>query len=198
MPETRVSRLGEIIGEGRGAVTDVDGSACAVTVQAGEVARVVFRRLPARPDSHQQAELARITSWAGASQQWPGVVATTTDSPGGGRMLHLLNPTGYPAMVQVDMGDPTGLLDEPLLCPRRPAGCWGSGSSCPSARRWCRRMRRSPSWPTTGSGSLPAWASAPRCGCAPTAGSAGADARTEGDLTVVTGPAGADLVVTFD
>ena len=71
---------------------------------------------------------------------------TTGVSPRGERMLHLLNPTGYPATVQVDVGDPTGLLDRPLLLPARTGGCSGSGSSCPAAARSSRATPRSPSW----------------------------------------------------
>jgi beta-galactosidase len=34
----------------------------------------------------------------------PGVIATTTASPSGDRLLHLLNPTGYLAQVRVGFG----------------------------------------------------------------------------------------------
>lgn len=45
------------------------------------------------------------------------MVATTTASPGGSRLLHVLNPTGYPAQIQLDVADATGLLRAPLLLP---------------------------------------------------------------------------------
>ena len=128
----------------------------------------------------------------------PGVVVTTGASPRGERMLHMLNPTGYPATVQVDVGDPTGLLDQPLVLPARTGRMLGLGLELPSggtivssnaeiaelADAW---IRFSP-----GLGErTEVWLRTDRRVTGP-------GTRTEGDLTVVTGPAGADLVVTFD
>ena len=46
-------------------------------------------------------------------------------------MLHVLNPTGYAATVQVDVDDPTGLLDRPLAVPARTGRMLGLGLQLP-------------------------------------------------------------------
>ena len=134
MPETRVTWLGEVAGDADVLLTDVAGTVCAVTVHPGAGrAAVICADFPARPDL-----ISKLTTWLGSPAGLalrttvPGVVATTTSSPADGRMLHLLNPTGYPATVQVDMGDPTGLLDEPLLLPPKTGAILGLGLALPS------------------------------------------------------------------
>jgi beta-galactosidase len=117
LPELRVSWLGEVVGhDAEPLLTDVAGTVCAVTLHVGDGrAAVICTDLPARPDL-----ISKLTTWLGSPAELllrtsvPGVVATTTAGPDGARMLHLLNSTGYPAVVQVDVGDPTGLLDQPL------------------------------------------------------------------------------------
>jgi beta-galactosidase len=134
MPETRVSWLDEVIGDAEVLLTDVDGTVCGVTVHAGAGrAAVICTDLPAKPDL-----ISKLTTWLGSPAGLalrttvPGVVATTTARPGGGRMLHLLNPTGYPATVQVDVGDPTGLLDKPLPLPPKTGVLLGIGLVLPT------------------------------------------------------------------
>lgn len=110
-------------------------------------------------------------------------------------MLHVLNPTGYAATVQVDVNDPTGLLDQNLAIPARTGRMLGFGLQLPGggtivssnaeiAELADDRLRFSAglSDPTE------VWLRTDRT-------VTGADSRTEGELTVVTGPANADLVI---
>ena len=61
----------------------------------------------------------------------PGVVVTTAVSPRGERMLHVLNPTSYPATVEIDVDDPTGLHDRPLAVPPYTGRMLGLGLHLP-------------------------------------------------------------------
>ena len=168
-----------------------------VAVGAGR-AVVATSELPSHPGL-----FTAMLGWLGATPglrlrtSVPGVVVTTGVSPRGERMLHLLNPTGYPATVQVDVGDPTGLLDRPLTLPARTGRMLGLGLELPGggtivssnaevAELADDRIRFSP-----GLGErTEVWLRTDRL-------IGGMNVRAEGDLTVVTGPAGADLVVTF-
>jgi beta-galactosidase len=201
MPETRVGwfeRLESATAEPL--FTDVDGRTCAVTADVGAgLAVVATTDLPSHP-----ALFTAMLRWLGSTPglrlrtSVPGVVVTTGASPRGERMLHVLNPTGHPATVQVDVGDPTGLLDQPLVLPARTGRMLGLGLELPSgetivssnaevAELTNARIRFSP-----GLGErTEVWLRTDRRVTGPST-------RTEGDLTVVTGPAGADLVVTFD
>lgn len=127
----------------------------------------------------------------------PGVVVTTATSSRGERMLHVLNPTGYVARVQVDVGDPTGPLNRPLVVPPRTGRMLGIGLELPTggtivssnaevAGLAANRIRFTP-----GLGDrTEVWLRTERS-------VTGGTTRTEGDLTVITGPADADLVVTL-
>lgn len=133
LPETRVGRLDTVEGSGESLFTDVDGHRCGVTLTAGAGrAVVVTAELPALPGL-----VTDLLGWLGSPpglrlrSAVPGVLATTSVSPRGERMLHLLNPTGYPATVQVDVGDPTGLLDGPLTLPARTGRMLGLGLALP-------------------------------------------------------------------
>ena len=64
----------------------------------------------------------------------PGVVATTTVPPDGDRMLHLVNPTGYEARVEVSWGG-TPLGDgAPFSAPPRAGFMLALGVSVPWGR----------------------------------------------------------------
>ena len=102
-----------------------------------------------------------------------------------------------PRPIQVDVDDPTGLLDQPLAVPARTGRMLGLGLRLPGggtivssnaevAELADDRFRFSP-----GLGDrTEVWLRTDRT-------VTGADTRTEGELTVVTGPAGADLVLAF-
>jgi beta-galactosidase len=200
MPETRVGWLAELNSAGGEQVfTDVTGRICAVTVDDGPGRAIVATTdLPSHPALFT-ALLGRLDCEPGLRLRTsvPGVVVTTGVTTRGERMLHVLNPTGYAATVQVDMSDPTGLLDQPLAIPARTGRMLGLGLRLPNggaivssnaeiAELADGRLRflaglgdRTEVWLRTDHTVT------------------GADVRTEGELTVVTGPAGADLAIEF-
>ncbi|MET0693153.1 MAG: beta-galactosidase [Propionibacteriaceae bacterium] len=201
LPETRVGWLATLDAPaGQSLFTDVEGRTCGVTVELDRGrAVVVTAELPSHP-----ALFTALVEWLGVAPGLrlrtivPGVVATTGVNADGERMVHLLNPTGYPATVQVDLDDPTGLLDQPLLLPARTGRMLGVGlrlpgggtlvSSNAEVMEVSERMLRF----TPGLGAeTVVWLRTDRVVNAPST-------RREGDLTVVTGPAGAELVITFD
>ena len=200
MPETRVGWLAGLNSAGAEPLfTDVAGRTCAVTVDAGPGHAIVATTdLPSHPALFT-ALLSRLGCSPGLRLRTsvPGVVVTTGVTPRGERMLHVLNPTGYAATVQVDVNDPTGLLDQPLAIPARTGRMLGLGLQLPGggtivssnaeiAELADGRLRFSP-----GLGDrTEVWLRTDRT-------VTGADTRTEGELTVVTGPAGADLVIEF-
>ncbi|SDS48321.1 beta-galactosidase [Friedmanniella luteola] len=122
LPETRVGWLDELVAPaGSPLFTDVEGRVCGATLTAGTGRAVVITaELPARPEL-----VTALLTWLGSPPALrlrtdvPGVLALSGARPGGGRLLHLLNPTGYAATVRLDAGDPTGLLDQPLRLPPR-------------------------------------------------------------------------------
>lgn len=199
-PETTVGWLAELRCTAGGALfTDVEGRTCAVTVGSGAGrAVVVTAELGADPRL-----FTALLDWLGSPPglrlrtSVPGVVVTTTLTPRGERMLHLLNPTGYPATLQVDLGDPTGMLDQPLLLPARTGRMLGLGLELPGGGTIVSsnaevagvtgdRVRFSP-----GRGErTEVWLRTDRK-------VSGGATRTEHDLTVLTGPPGADLLVEF-
>jgi beta-galactosidase len=201
MPETRVSWLAGLeYTTATPLFTDVNGRTCALAVEAGSGRAVVATtELPSHP-----ALFTTMLDWLGCSPglrlrtSVPGVVVTSGVSPRGERMLHVLNPTGFPASLQVDVGDPTGLLDQPLQVPARTGRMLGLGLELPGGGTLASsnaeitdltddRIRFSP-----GLGErTEVWLRTDRV-------VTGGHTRIEGDLTVVTGPAGADLVVTFE
>ncbi len=137
MPETRVGWLAGMEPAGEAVLTDVDGRTCGVAVRAGAGRAVVLTaELPAQPSL-----VAGLLEWLGSPPglrlrtDVPGVVATTSATPNGERLLHLINPTGYPATVAVEVGDPTGLLDRPLLLPARTGRMLGLGLRLPGGVR---------------------------------------------------------------
>ena len=126
----------------------------------------------------------------------PGVVVTTGVTPRGERMLHVLNPTGYAATIQVDVDDPTGLLNQPLAVPARTGAMLGLGLRLPGggtivssnaevAELAQDRIRFAP-----GLGrDTEVWLRTDRTVIATQPG--------RGRLTVITGPAGAALDIAF-
>ncbi len=122
--------------------TDVEGRTCAVTVDLGPGRAVVATsELPSHP-----ALFTAIVGWLGSAPglrlrtSVPGVVVTTGVTPRGERMLHVLNPTGYAATIQVDIDDPTGLLSQPLAVPARTGAMLGLGLR--AARWWHDRVEQ--------------------------------------------------------
>ena len=112
--ETRVGWLQRVLGArpaGRGPV-DVDGRVCGLEARVGAGRAIVLTAEV--PSPRLFAALAAdlgVTPGLRLASDIPGVVATTTRSPGGDRMLHLLNPTGFHAAVTVglDGADPADL-----------------------------------------------------------------------------------------
>ncbi len=104
--ETRVGWLQQLFSATAAPVlVDVDGRVCGLEVEVGDGRAV---QLAAELPSHPRL----FTALAGdlgvdpgllLVSDIPGVVATTSRSPAGDRMLHLLNPTGYQAAVAVGL-----------------------------------------------------------------------------------------------
>jgi beta-galactosidase len=199
LPETRVGWLEHLVpvGAAEPLFSDVDGRTCGVAVEGASGRAVVLTaELPADP-----ALFTALLGWLGSPPALrlrntvPGVVVTTGARPSGGRMVHVLNPTGYAATVQVDVGDPTGVLDRPLLLPARtgrmlalglelPGGGTIVSSNAEVAELSHHRIRFAP-----GLGErTEVWLRTERT-------VRSRDTRIEGDLTLVSGPAGQDLVV---
>ena len=148
LPETRVGWLAPLFGPAATPLlTDVDGRTCAVSVTAGSGRAVVITaELPAHPELFV-ALLGLLGCQPGLRLRTtvPGVVVTTGITSRGERMLHVLNPTPYAATVQVEAGDPSGLLDRPLLVPARTGRMLGLGLELPGGgidRGQQRRSRR--------------------------------------------------------
>lgn len=200
-PETRVGWLAELVPSDDRThaplLTDVEGRTCGAAVEVGSGRAVlVTAELGADP-----AFAVAVLGWLGSAPglrlrtSVSGVLVSSTRTPRGERLLHLVNPTGYPATVQVDVGDPTGLLDRPLTLPARTGRMLGLGLQLPGggtivssnaevAEVTPDRLRFSP-----GLGSrTEVWLRTDRRVSAPTV-------RRSGELTLVSGPAGADLVV---
>lgn len=119
-------------------VEDVGGAVCGLGVEMGPGGRAVVLAAGV-PGSPQLFSL--LAEWLGASRDLslstsvPGVVATTSATSDGQRMLHLLNPTGFGAEVSVTPGDPTGLLDQPLAVPARTGAILALGLDLPCGLR---------------------------------------------------------------
>ncbi|MFK5688342.1 beta-galactosidase [Ornithinimicrobium sp. LYQ92] len=118
-------------------VESLDGTVCGLGVRHGAGRTVVLAaEVPGSPQL-----FTPVTEWLGAqrgtalSTDVPGVVATTSATPDGQRMLHLLNPTAYPATVRLTPGDPTGLLDAPLDMPARTGVILALGLDLPCGLR---------------------------------------------------------------
>ncbi len=110
IPETRVAWWQELRG-GTPLLTEVDGHVCGVEASIGTGTAVLLAaELPSMP-AFFAAAAARLGVEAGlaVAADVPGVVVTSTVSPGGDRMLHVLNPTGNDARVTVcEAGEPFG------------------------------------------------------------------------------------------
>jgi beta-galactosidase len=110
IPETRVAWWQELRG-GTPLLTEVDGHVCGVEASVGAgTAILLAAELPSMP-AFFAAAAARLGVEAGlaVATDVPGVVVTSTTSPAGDRMLHVLNPTGNDARVTVrEAGEPFG------------------------------------------------------------------------------------------
>lgn len=118
-------------------VESLDGTVCGLGIRHGSGRAVVLAaEVPGSPQL-----FTTLTQWLGAqrgtalSTDVPGVVATTSATPDGQRMLHLLNPTAYSAAVRLSPGDPTGLLEAPLRVPPRTGVILGLGLDLPCELR---------------------------------------------------------------
>ncbi|GAA1837563.1 beta-galactosidase [Microlunatus capsulatus] len=201
LPETRVGWLDALTAPAGAEplLTDVDDRLCGVTLAVGAGrAVVVTAELPALPEL-----VTALLGWLGSPPglalrtDVPGVLALTGARPGGGRLLHLLNPTGYAATVAVRVDGPPGLLDRPLRLPPRTGTMLALGLDLPGlgtvvasnaevAAVEPDRVRFSPGLQDR----TEVWLRTAR----PVEGPS---VRTVDDLVVVTAPGGADLVVTF-
>ena len=113
-------------------------------------------------------------------------------------MVHLLNPTGYAATVQVHVGDPTGLLDGTLPLPPKTGVILALGLGLPSGTTVVSANAEL----TEVHGDRVAFG--PGLGDQTVVHLAGvvdldteADVQARGDLTTVTGPAGSPLTIRF-
>ncbi len=201
LPETRVGWLAALAPstDDERLFTDVDGRTCAVTTRVGAGRAIVATvELPTHPEL-VRTMLEHLGSPPGLRLRTtvPGVVVTTGRSPRGERMLHLLNPTGYASIVDVDVDDRTGLLNQPLLLPARTGRMLGLGLRLPGGGEIVSsnaeitavdldQLRFSPGLQN----GTEVWLRTDRAVTNPRT-------RTEGNLTVVTAPPGEDLLVTF-
>lgn len=116
IPETRVGSLQELVPARHERapsdrsplvplLTDVEGRVCALEAGVGPGrAILVAAEVPAMPDFFAAlATRLGVAPGLRLTTDVPGVVALSTRSPGGDRMLHLLNPTGYRARVSVTL-----------------------------------------------------------------------------------------------
>ena len=114
---------------------DADGGVCGLEVRAGSGRAVLLcAELPSWP-----AVLARLATHLGAAPgvelvtDVPGVVVTTTRTPSGDRLLHLLAPQGYDARVTLtEAGAP--LAGGPLVVPARTGHLLALGLTLPWGR----------------------------------------------------------------
>jgi beta-galactosidase len=108
IPETRVGWLQPLASDSATAVLgDVAGHVCGVEARVGAGNVVLLAAgLPSIPHFFAAA-VSRLGAVPGLqlTTDVPGVVALSGSSPIGDRMLHLLNPTGYPAVVHVSIDD---------------------------------------------------------------------------------------------
>lgn len=127
IPEIRVGWLQELV-PGRSVqrslivplLTDVEGRVCGVEAALGPGRAILLAAgLPALP-AFFAALVARLGVAPGLqlTTSVPGVVALTSRSPHGDRLLHLLNPTGYRAKVTVTL-DGEALAPDGWLVPER-------------------------------------------------------------------------------
>lgn len=110
IPETRVAWWQELVG-GSPLLTEVHGHVCGVEASLGAGTAVLLAaELPAMPEFFTAAA-TRLGVAPGLTVETDvrGVVVTSTGSPGGDRMLHVLNPTGNDTRVTVRVdGDAFG------------------------------------------------------------------------------------------
>ena len=211
LPETRVGQLAELTmrpepgpmrpepDEGP-LFTDTRGRTCGYALEAGAGRAIVLTaELPAHPRLY-----SALLDWLGCTPGLrlrttvPGVVVTTAVSPRGERMLHVLNPTSYPATVEVDVDDPTGLLGRPLAVPPYTGRMLGLGLRLPggetvvSSNAEVTAVTENSVRFGVGLGErTEVWLRSDRRVWGP-------EVRAVGELTVVLGPPGGDLEVTFD
>ncbi|WP_295702123.1 beta-galactosidase [Lapillicoccus sp.] len=138
IPETRVGWLQPLDLGSSGAtplLTDVDGHVCGVEVTLGRGTAVLLTAdMPSMPGLFA-AIAARLGAPAGLglTTDVPGVVVTSTRSPAGDRMVHLLNPTAYPARVELGFhGEQVG--GGTLHVPARTGHLLGLGLTTPWGR----------------------------------------------------------------
>ena len=136
IPEMRVGWAQEVLG-GDPVLRDVAGRVCGVEAVVAGAGRAVLlaAEMPSMP-----AFFASIAEHLGTraglrmDTSVPGVVATSTVSPTGDRLLHLINPTGFAAEVRVTLdGIPLG-GGEPFLVPQRTGHMLALGLSTPWGR----------------------------------------------------------------
>ena len=136
LPETRVGWLQELeTRSGSAVLADTEGRVCGVDVEVG-TGRVVLlaAELPSMPAFFEAAAtLLGVQPGLRVESDVPGVVVTSTASPAGDRMLHVINPTGFVATVTVTDGDgPFG--GGPLRVPARSGYFLPWGLSTPWGR----------------------------------------------------------------
>ncbi len=140
-PETRVAWLEELDApDGRPVLSDVStGRPCGVEVTCGDGRAVVWSAaLPSDPRLFRAAaERLGATPGLIHESDVPGLFATSTVDDAGGRLLHLLNVSGYPCTTPVRFGG-EALFDGRELClPPRTGRMLPLGLRLPDATvRW--------------------------------------------------------------
>ena len=180
-------------------LSDLENRTCGFALDAGRGRVVVVTaELPAHP-----ALYTALLDWLGCRpglrlrSTVPGVVVTTAVSPRDERMLHILNPTSYPATVEIDVYDPTGLHDRPLAVPPYTGRMLGLGLHLPGGETIMSSNAEvtavTDNTVRFGSGlgrRTEVWLRSDRRVWGP-------EVRAVGELTVVLGPPGGGLEVTF-
>lgn len=115
---------------------DVDGTVCGLELSLQVGRCVVFAaELPSTPALFAEA-VRRLGSERGLDFETavPGVIALTTVSPAGDRLIHLINPTGYPAKVRLDPAHSSGVFAQPFVVPQRSGWMLPCGLGTPLGR----------------------------------------------------------------
>ncbi|GAA2114002.1 beta-galactosidase [Actinomadura alba] len=136
-PETRVGWFQSVEYErGEAVLRGVDGAVCGVDVAVGEGRAIVLAaELPSAPVLFSRAmQRLGVSPGLGLESDVPGLLATTTSTADGERLLHLANVTGHEVTGRLALdGTPVG-DGSPLLVPPRTGAMLALGLDTPLGR----------------------------------------------------------------